>query len=84
MSEARKPKQFFSELPFRLKKKNNPNDQKARVATIASGDFFGEEEFFEEQPHELAAVVISNKARVYRISTLVRNFSELKYPYHPQ
>lgn len=74
MSEARKPKQFFSDLPFRLKKKANPNDHTARVATISEGYFFGEQDFFEEQPHELTSVVISNKARVYRISLNVNNF----------
>ena len=58
------------DLPFRLKKKANPNpsENTVRVATISSGDFFGEEDFFEERPRELAAIVVSNKAKIYRLS----------------
>jgi len=77
MEESHKPKQFFSmDLPFRLKKKvnPNPNENTVRVATISSGDFFGEEDFFEERPRELNAIVMSNKARMYRLSHHVLDF----------
>lgn len=73
MNPNPKRKAFFSQLPLRVKKAN-PNEHTLRVATIRSGDFFGEEEFFEQNPYELTATVISPKAKTYRLSYEVNKF----------
>ena len=68
MAKPKKAKTFFAtDLPYRIKKKTNLTENTMRVATICSGDFFGEEDFFDGKPREFTATVNSLKAKVYKL-----------------
>lgn len=73
MEAALKRVNANEELPLRRKRRHDSNTNLVKLVTVCSGNFFGEEDFFNGNLRQFTATVSSTRAKVFRLSMEVDN-----------